>query len=99
MTPDAKLDALFATARPPRRDTVFQTEVARRIARRRAWGTVAALTPWVVAATVVLWALRPVVGPMADSLAQALEPVAMTLVGAATVAGVALWLSGRFRAA
>jgi hypothetical protein len=44
---------------------------------------------------VVLWALRPVVGPMADSLAEALEPVAMTLIGAATVAGVALWLSGR----
>jgi hypothetical protein len=95
MTPEAKLDALFAAARPPERDYAFQTEVARRVARRRAWGTVAALTPWIVAATVVLWALRPVVGPMADSLAEALEPVAMTLIGAATVAGVALWLSGR----
>lgn len=99
MTPEAKLDALFAAARPPQRDPVFQAEVARRVARRRAWGTVAALTPWIVATTVVLWALQPVVGPFVDSLAPALEPAAMTLIGAAAVAGMAHWLSGRLSAA
>jgi hypothetical protein len=96
MTPDAKLNALFATARPPARDYVFEAEVAERVARRRAWATVGALTPWAVAATAALWGLRPVVGPFAASLGPALEPVGLMLAGTAVATGAALWLARRF---
>jgi hypothetical protein len=97
MTPDAKLNALFAAARPPARDYLFEAAVAERVARRRVWATLAALTPWVLAATAALWGLRPVVGPLADSLGPALEPVGLMLASTAVTVGTALWLSGRFR--
>ncbi len=57
--PEAVLKAFLAAGRPPVRDYLFETAVAERIARRRAWGTVTALAPWVVAAMAVLWALQP----------------------------------------
>ena len=44
----------------------------------------------------MLWALIPVVGPMSDSLGEALAPAASMLAGAAVTAVVALWLSRRF---
>ncbi len=96
MTPEQKLSALFAAEAPPARDYVFQTRIAQAIALRRAWMTVAALVPWVVAAVAVLWALVPVIGPMGDSLAVALQPAAAMLAGAAVTAVAALWLSRRF---
>jgi len=96
MTPEQKLSALFAAETPPSRDHVFQARMAQAIALRRAWMTVAALVPWVVAGTVLLWALIPVVGPMADSLGGALQPAAAILAGAAVTAVCALWLARRF---
>lgn len=101
MTPEQKLSALFAADAPPARDYAFQARLAQAIALRRAWMTMAALAPWAVAAVAVLWALIPVVGPMADSLGPALRPAATMLAGAAVTAVAALWLarrlSGRFR--
>ena len=97
MTPEQKLAALFAAEAPPARDYAFQAEVARRVALRRAWMTVLALAPWAIAAVAVLWALAPIVGPIAESLSAALETTAMTLVLAAGSALVALWMSRRFQ--
>jgi hypothetical protein len=96
MTPEQKLAALFAAEAPPARDHAFQARMAQAIALRRAWMTVAALVPWAVAAVAVLWALIPVVGPMSDSLGNALQPAAAMLAGAAVTAVAALWLSRRF---
>ena len=96
MTPEQKLSALFAAEAPPARDYVFQARMAQAIALRRAWMTVAALVPWTVAAVAMLWALIPVVGPMSDSLGEALAPAASMLAGAGVTAVVALWLSRRF---
>ena len=95
MTPEQKLAALFAAETPPARDYAFQAEVVRRIAARRAWMTVLALAPWVIAAIAVLWALAPIVEPLAQTLSGALETTVMTLVLAAVSALAALWISRR----
>jgi hypothetical protein len=95
MTPEQKLSALFAAEAPPAREYGFQSRMAQAIALRRAWMTVAALVPWVVAAVAILWALVPVVGPLSDSLGPALQPAVAMLAGAAVTAGVALWMSRR----
>jgi hypothetical protein len=97
MTPERKLAALFAAEAPPPRDYLFQAEVARRIAVRRAWLTVAAIAPWAIAATTALWALAPLAGDLAEGLSAALEPLGGTLALAAVSGGAALWLSRRFR--
>jgi hypothetical protein len=97
MTPEQKLQALFATEAPPARDYAFQAQVAQRIALRRAWMTVAALVPWGIAGMAILWALIPVVGPLGQDIA-ALIPAAGMLAGVAVSAGAALWLSRRFSA-
>jgi hypothetical protein len=96
MTPEQKLSALFAAEAPAARDYAFQARMAQAIALRRAWMTVAALVPWLVAAVAVLWALIPVVGPMSESLGSALQPAATMLAGAAVTAVAALWMSRRF---
>ena len=98
MTPERKLAALFAAEAPPARDFAFQAAVARRIAARRAWMTVVALLPWTIAATALLWALSPVVAPLAESLAVAAQPTAMVLVTALAAGLAARWLSRRFSA-
>lgn len=94
MTPEQKLAALFAADAPPPRDYAFEADVAERVARRRAWMTVAALVPWMVVAAIVLWALQPVLVRLSEELATLIQPLA--LVGAVTVvaAGLALWLTG-----
>ena len=94
MTADRKLQALFAESAPPARDPVFEAAVAERIARRRAVASVAALTPWAVAAGGVLWALHPTL----KGLAVALAPMGSGLsaaAGAVVAAGAALWLAGK----
>ena len=95
MTPEQKLQALFAAEAPPARDHAFQARVAQRIALRRAWMTVAALVPWGVAGTAVLWALIPVIAPLTQALS-ALVPAAAALAGVAVSAVAAQALSRRF---
>ncbi|GAA0624884.1 hypothetical protein GCM10009422_21720 [Brevundimonas kwangchunensis] len=91
MTPEQKLDALFAADAPPARDYAFEADVAERIARRRAWLTVVALSPWALIAGIVLWALQPVLAGLSIELAVLIQPLALVL-GASTVAvGVGLW--------
>ena len=96
MTPEAKLDALFAAARPPARDYAFEATVAQAVARRRAWATIGALTPWAIAGAAVLWGLRPALTPLLQSIEPALQPTGAILTGAVLVAGLALWVSQRF---
>ena len=98
MTPEQKLQALFAAEAPPPRDYAFQAQLAQRIALRRAWMTVAALVPWGIAAVAILWALIPVVGPLGQDIA-ALLPAAGMLAGVAVSAVAALALARRFSAA
>ena len=97
MTPEQKLAALFAAGAPARRDYAFEADVAERIARRRAWMTVAAMLPWAVVAGLVLWALQPVLETVSGQLAPMIEPVALVGVGAVVAGGVAVWLTGRLQ--
>lgn len=91
MTPEQKLSALLRSRPAPTRDYGFELRVARAIALRRAWITVAAMVPWTIAAGAALWALQPVVGPAAADLASA-APALGALLGTAvvTMSGLAL---------
>lgn len=83
MTPEQKLDALFAADEPPTRDLAFQAVTAERIARRRAWARVGAMVPWTISAAVMLWALAPMLAPalvaMAGVVGATLAPTAAIL--------------------
>ena len=79
MTPEETLNAFFAEAKPPARDLAFQTGVAERVARRRAFATVGALVPWTIAAMVLCWALGPMMAPVIEGLGQTLAPAAAIL--------------------
>ena len=98
MTPEDTLNRLFAAQRPPARDLAFETAVAERIARRRAWGAVGAMAPWAVAATAALWGLQPVAATLGQTLGQALAPTAAMLVLGGLTAVAALRLTRRFNA-
>lgn len=93
MTPEDKLNALFAAERPKTPDYVFQAAVAQKMAVRRAWLTVAATAPWAIAAMACLWALQPVIEPLRDSLNVFLPTVAGTLLIAGATAVAGLWLA------
>ncbi|WP_029415413.1 hypothetical protein [Brevundimonas bacteroides] len=88
---DRALSAFFADALPPARDLAFEARVAAKIARRRAVATVAALVPWTIAASVLLWVLGPLLGPVVDGLAETLAPAAtiLALTALAVVTSVA----------
>lgn len=75
LTPEQKLAAMFAAAEAPAVDRTFVAEVARRMAIRRAAATMTATVPWVIAATVILWALSPTIVQVMDGLSTALTPV------------------------
>ena len=95
MTAEQKLNALFAAEAVPARDLGFQADFVQRIARQRAWATVAALVPWLIAATALLWGVQPVIAAAADQLAPVLAPVAMILTLVAGSLVVAVWLTRR----
>ena len=99
MTSDQKLVALLGADRPPARDFAFEVEVARRVAKRRAWLTALALVPWSVIAALMLWALHAALAPVAGGLADAAVPLAMMLTLSCSGVAAALWLSRRFSAA
>ena len=92
MTPEDKLAAFFVEATPPERDLLFQAEVAKRVARRRAFATVAALIPWTLAAIVLCWAVGPALGDaiadLGPTLASTVALLAFTALGIAMLKGV-----------
>ena len=96
MTPDQKLDALFSADRPAARDYVFEVEVARRVAVRRAWLTALALAPWSAVMAFLLWLLNDAFAPVAGGLAVVTLPLAMSLTLAGTGVAAAFWLTRRF---
>lgn len=91
MTPEQKLSALFAADAPPARDYAFEADVAERIARRRAWLTIAALAPWAIVAGIVLWALQPVLAGLSVELATLIQPLAIVLGVSAAAIAAGLW--------
>lgn len=97
MTPETRLQALFAAETPPPRDLEFEAELARRVAARRAVVRVAALLPLAVAVAVLLWAVRPYIAGL--TLPAAAIPA--TTAGLLAVIGALalVWMSGRFSAA
>lgn len=95
MTPEETLAAFFAEAEPAGRDFAFQAEVAERVARRRAFATIAALIPWTIAAIALCWVLGPLIGPVVDGLGQTLAPAAAIL--ALTALGVAVLMASARR--
>lgn len=99
MTPEQKMNALFAAEAVPARDYGFQAVVAARIARRRAWARVLSMVPVLIAVTAGLWGLQSVIVEAATSLEPMLVPVTMilTLVGGALAS--ALWLARRLHRA
>jgi len=98
MTPDQTLEALFAADRPPARDYVFEVEVARRVAVRRAWTTALALVPWCGIVGLLLWTLDMALEPVVGQLAASAVPLAMALTLAGSGVAAALWLTRRFSA-
>ena len=98
MTPEDKLNRLFAAQTPPARDLAFEAAVAQRVALRRAWATAGALAPWAVAAAAVLWALAPQIEPAGQAIGAAAAPVVATIaLGLLTFMG-ARWMERRFNA-
>ena len=89
---DLELRALFAADEPPRHDPMFVARVAERAARHRlmedlvAWG-IASLV-----AAVVLWALGPVLAPLARPFADLL---AIFLPAIAVLTGVVILVHSR----
>ena len=92
MTPEQKLAALFAADAPPARDYAFEADVAERIARRRAWLTLVALTPWALIVGIVRWALQPVLAGLSVELAVLIQPLALVLGASAVAVAVGLWV-------
>ncbi len=95
MTPEQKLHLLLAHATPPARDFVFMTDVARRVALRRAWWGAAAMLPWLAISCVLLWALAPfLVAVWLKTILPMTLPVG-ALAGSALLATGVLWLTQR----
>lgn len=80
MTPEQKLEVFLAEDAGAGRDPAFSVQVMARVARRRAWLTVAAAVPWALIAAVLLWALHPVLRPMLEPLAAGASGAAVILV-------------------
>ena len=76
MTPEEKLQHLFAAAAAPARDPVFEAETALRVARRRAVASAAASIPLVVAGAALLWLLRPMIADLDLSVLNGAEVTA-----------------------
>ena len=89
MTPEQKLHALLAEPAPPARDPAFEAAVAERIARRRAFASVAAAAPWAVVGASLLWGLQPVLAAL-QAGAEALNPAAILVAASAVAAGTAM---------
>ena len=89
MTAEDRLKAALSLGAdtPPEIDPVFGARLAEQIERRRFQMRLALLTLWAVAGGVLVWALRPVVGDLA-------EPVVPFLAPAAALA-VMIWIGMR----
>ncbi|HYE42102.1 MAG TPA: hypothetical protein VEA15_01810 [Caulobacteraceae bacterium] len=76
MNAEERLKAAFALDEPPARDLGFSAAVMERVARRRLQRSLLLLVPPLLAACAVLWALGPLLLPLAEGLGQGLAPAA-----------------------
>jgi hypothetical protein len=81
--PDTLLADLWAQDEPPARDPAFVLAAMERIEQRRFWLGLLSLAPPTLAASLILWALAPVLGVLMSALpggSSALAPLAAALV-------------------
>lgn len=90
LTVEDRLARAFALDDPPARDVAFRLEVMERVARRQFRESVLMLIPPALAAAVLLWALAPVLQPLAEGLSIGLWPALPAIAVAAFVA-IASW--------
>ncbi|MBB5745987.1 hypothetical protein [Brevundimonas variabilis] len=95
MSPEQKLDQLLGRAAPPVRDIGFLTEVAQRVALRRAWLGAAAMLPWLVISCVLMWAIAPSMLELWPDLSAVIAMPVGALAGSAWLAISAVWLTRR----
>lgn len=94
MTPEQKLQALFAASKPPAQDYGFEIAVLERIAKHRAIDRFAYLAMWVVVMgsvmAAVFWTIEA--GRVAS-----LVPI-VSAIAACGVSALVVWTMGRARA-
>ena len=94
MTPEQKLQALFAASKPPAQDYGFEIAVLERIAKRRAIDRFTYLAMWVVVMggvmAAVFWTIEA--GRVAS-----LGPI-VSAIAASSLAALVIWTMGRARA-
>ena len=86
LTAEDRLARAFAFDEPPARDVSFKLAVMERVAREQFRESILMLIPPVLVAMVLLWALVPVVQPLAESLSAGLWPAVPAIVVAAFLA-------------
>lgn len=99
MTPEAKLAAVLAADAPPTGDRLFQVAVALKIALRRAWLSAAAVLPWAILSTAVLWLLRTPLAEGSVALEGVLAPAGVAIAMGASAFVVVRELGRRVNAA
>lgn len=86
LSPEDRLSRAFALDAPPARDLGFTVAVLERVARRRLRDSILMLIPPALAAAILLWAVVPVLQPLAESVSTGLWPALPALVVAAFLA-------------
>ena len=90
LSPEDRLSRAFALDEPPARDLGFTVSVMERVARRQLRDSVLMLIPPALVAAILLWAVVPLLQPLAESVSTGLWPALPALVVAAFLA-LASW--------
>jgi membrane associated rhomboid family serine protease len=90
LSPEDRLSRAFALDEPPARDLGFTVSVMERVARRRLRDSILMLIPPTLVAAILLWAVVPVLQPLAESVSTGLWPAVPALVVAAFL-GLVSW--------
>ncbi len=90
LSPEDRLSRAFALDEPPARDLGFTVAVMERVARRQLRDSILMLIPPALVAAILLWAVVPVLQPLAESVSTGLWPALPAIVVAAFLA-VAAW--------
>lgn len=80
LTAEDRLARAFAMDEPPARDVTFRLAVMERVARQQFRESILMLIPPALTAAVLLWALAPVLQPLAESVSAGLWPALPAIV-------------------
>lgn len=80
LSPEDRLSRAFALDAPPARDFGFTVAVLERVARRRLRNSILMLIPPALVAAILLWAVVPVLQPLAESVSTGLWPALPAIV-------------------